>query len=636
MLLRRVALQNVRSFLDRQELLTDGLISIVIGPNGGGKTNLLDAVVTVLRRHLFAATFAAHEPTTEEPDRFVFRPNDALNNMRLERHRAGGELPQIIEVEVEATSRDIENMRLMKESARSLEERLRHRYVNLRIAGAAKWTLEGLSTGVRFTYRLENGHFHQSTGPAQEFLQYLNWFEEDRQLREDLGEVILPTPMLYLSVNRSANSFQSHVELASFNMWEQKRHHEAALSRSNSSVVQLAVGRLAQRYRLLLESAEGNAKEQFYSDPSLKEMSALLKELGYDWELVSIAPLRNAYNIRITKQGISFLVENASSGEKELLTYLFAIFALNVRDALVIVDEPELHLHPSWQKTLFSVFARLTEKTGNQFLLATHAPAFVSPESIQYVSRVFSHEQKSRISRLNSQELPDARHLFGIVNSQNNERIFFADKVILVEGISDRIFFEAVLQRLGRALSAGPVVEVIDVSGKGFFDSYKKLLTACQVPHELIADRDYIEQVGSNAIKSLFAVDSKEIKRDVFENVKSKDAATFVATVDAAMGSKEWSAAQDAWEYIKSRRRKLRDNLTDAEIESLHAEIDELANTGVRILKLGTLEDYLPVGHRGKSLDKLIRFLSDSEFWDALPAKAREELVQVMMGASAV
>jgi hypothetical protein len=37
MKLRRIRLENVRSFLEAAELSIDGDISIVIGPNGGGK-----------------------------------------------------------------------------------------------------------------------------------------------------------------------------------------------------------------------------------------------------------------------------------------------------------------------------------------------------------------------------------------------------------------------------------------------------------------------------------------------------------------------------------------------------------------------------------------------------------------------
>jgi putative ATP-dependent endonuclease of OLD family len=114
----------------------------------------------------------------------------------------------------------------------------------------------------------------------------------------------------------------------------------------------------------------------------------------------------------------------ASSGERELLTYLFAIFALNVRDALIVVDEPELHLHPKWQKRLLNLFVRLATSTGNQFLLATHSPTHVSPDSIQYISRVFSRDQQSNVLRLATASLPEAKHLLQIVNSQNNEGIF--------------------------------------------------------------------------------------------------------------------------------------------------------------------------------------------------------------------
>src|SRR3546814_16586560 len=87
MLLRRVALENVRSFLDRVERAVEGHMSILIGPNGGGKTNLLDTIVIMLRRHLFASMYAAHAPTPEEPNRPAFRYNDA----RSEERRVGKE-----------------------------------------------------------------------------------------------------------------------------------------------------------------------------------------------------------------------------------------------------------------------------------------------------------------------------------------------------------------------------------------------------------------------------------------------------------------------------------------------------------------------------------------------------------------
>ncbi len=353
--------------------------------------------------------------------------------------------------------------------------------------------------------------------------------------------------MLYLPVNRAANGFPSSVSLASYNDIDVKRAFDATSSRSGGGVISLAVGRMAQKYRLLQEESNIDAKSKFYSDPNLKQLSADLNELGYSWELTTINALTNQYDVTLTKQGSSFLVGAASSGERELLTYLFAIYALNVRDSLIIVDEPELHLHPRWQTSLFNLFVKLAKSTGNQFVLATHSPTFISPESIQYVSRVFIKDQKSDIIRLNSADLPNAKHLFAVVNSQNNEKIFFTEKVVLVEGLSDRIVFEKLFEIIAAETGKqrDPNTEIISVGGKGFFPAYRKLLSACGVKTTIVADLDYIEQVGDPSIKALFAVDSTEIKRDVIDNIKSVDGESLVKSIEDAIENGSWDHARN-------------------------------------------------------------------------------------------
>lgn len=630
MLVRKVAIENVRSFLDRAELILDGPITIVIGPNGGGKTNLLDTIVIILRRYLFASMYAAHTPTPEQPNRHEFRHNDILNNMVLERHSAGAERNQLVEVEVEVTSRDLENMRSMQNDAERLTELASKKYINFDLLNAKTWRIGEISAGTRFVYRVLNGALQQDGSDAStSFLKYLKMFEMDGSLREEFELSPLSTPLVYLPVNRSASGFQSKVELAGYNPFETKRQSDATSSRSATSIVSLAIGRLAQKYRMLLEKDKGIAAREFRDDANLKELTNLLGDLGYEWSLETINPLKNQYDIRLTKQGSTFLVGAASSGERELLTYLFAIFALNVRDALIIVDEPELHLHPKWQKTLLLLFIRLAQSTGNQFLLATHSPMFVSPESIQYVSRVFSHLQRSHILRLNTTVLPEAKHLLNIVNSQNNERLFFADEVVLVEGLSDRIFFESILDFHGRSASSRSILEVISVGGKGFFEAYSKILLACEIRYSIISDLDYIEQVGSDTIKALFQIDTRAIKLDVIENIKSFDGDALVEAIEHALSSGSWDHASDIWRHIKARRRKLRKSMNANDEKLLNEFVASKRSERIYILSLGELEDYLPVGHRSKDLDKLIRFLNASDFWMRLPLHGRAELESI-------
>ena len=626
MLVRRVAIENVRSFLDRAELMLDGPITIVIGPNGGGKTNLLDTIVIMLRRHLFASMYAAHAPTPELPNRYEFRQNDVLNNMILERHSAGAGRDQIVDIEVEVTSRDLENMHSMQNDAERLTELASKKYVNFNLLNAKSWKLDEITEGTRFVYRVFNGNLQGVENSSSSFLQYLKMFEMDGSLREEFELAPLATPLVYLPVNRSASGFQSNVELAGYNAFETKRQSDATSSRSATSIVNLAVGRLAQKFRMLLEKDKGIAASEFRDDVNLKELTKLLGELGYEWTLETVNPLKNQYDIRLKKQGSSFLVGAASSGERELLTYLFAIFALNVRDAIIIVDEPELHLHPKWQKTLLQLFIRLAQSTGNQFLLATHSPTFISPDSIQFVSRVFSHQQRSHILRLNTTILPEAKHLLNIVNSQNNERLFFADEVVLVEGLSDRIFFEAVLDHHGRSSSSRSILEVISVGGKGFFEAYTKVLRACEMRYSIISDLDYIEQVGSHEIKALFQIDTKEIKTDVIENIKSLDGDALVEAIENALSNGDWKHATQVWSYIKARRRKLRNDLNKDDAAKLDEFLMSKRTEHIYILCRGALENYLPVGHSSKDLDRLIRLLAQDNFWEQLPQQGKAEL----------
>ncbi|MFE4230366.1 AAA family ATPase [Arthrobacter sp. NPDC056886] len=72
-------------------------------------------------------------------------------------------------------------------------------------------------------------------------------------------------------------------------------------------------------------------------------------------------------------------LKNSSSGELSLVGSLIALASVIENDALVLIDEPELSLHPEWQMDYISLILRaFAMYRGCHFVIATHSPLVIS------------------------------------------------------------------------------------------------------------------------------------------------------------------------------------------------------------------------------------------------------------------
>ncbi|HRG46458.1 MAG TPA: AAA family ATPase [Leptospiraceae bacterium] len=88
-----------------------------------------------------------------------------------------------------------------------------------------------------------------------------------------------------------------------------------------------------------------------------------------------------------SSNGQIITIDGLSSGEKQLFYRFVYLQTLEIQNSIIMVDEPETSLHPTWQQQL----AKLYQSIGinNQIILATHSPhilASVKPENIFLLS----------------------------------------------------------------------------------------------------------------------------------------------------------------------------------------------------------------------------------------------------------
>lgn len=67
-----------------------------------------------------------------------------------------------------------------------------------------------------------------------------------------------------------------------------------------------------------------------------------------------------------------------SSGEQHMLVLLYELLFKVAPNSLIMIDEPEISLHVAWQLEFLSDIQRITEITGIDVLLATHAPGIIN------------------------------------------------------------------------------------------------------------------------------------------------------------------------------------------------------------------------------------------------------------------
>ena len=75
--------------------------------------------------------------------------------------------------------------------------------------------------------------------------------------------------------------------------------------------------------------------------------------------------------------GTALQLSRLSSGEKQILIMFYILLFHATPGSLVIVDEPEISLHVSWQQKLADLFLNICRVRNLQMIVATHSPQVI-------------------------------------------------------------------------------------------------------------------------------------------------------------------------------------------------------------------------------------------------------------------
>lgn len=154
-----------------------------------------------------------------------------------------------------------------------------------------------------------------------------------------------------------------------------------------------------------------------------------------------------------------------SSGEQEVVKILFDVARKEIRHSVFIIDEPELHLHPTLTFKLIEALKSIGEHT-NQFIFLTHSADLIS--TYYSTGNVFfidtNQSGANQAHRLS--ELDTSHHALVQLIGENLGLFAVGKKIVFVEGESssiDRLTYHKIGLSVNPELKFSPVGSVVNV-----------------------------------------------------------------------------------------------------------------------------------------------------------------------------
>ncbi len=641
----------------------EGSLHILIGANGSGKSNLVEVLNQIFKKALFRQ-FVFNDiplknyeknPAAVQQLREVLTHSNILEPLNLEKNRYAESDVQKICVILELNDNDFANIEFLNQNRDAIED-LRMKY-SQNFPTTDKADIEVVRTFREILIELDKNKdmpaFSLSFAPDNPPLiaNYLTYFEGYQSLiviyndyvRADKAEKWRPLKRTFalLGSYRNYNALSSSLTIDANRTERQKNIHNKIRGETTRgsdggepAVFELVKTNLAYRYFQNFYPALGQKgiaglKEE---EPFISINRLIKNYLRLNLGIEHPDPLQFRLDLYLEdEQGKRVETHQLSSGEKGILHFIFTLYGYDLQNAVMLIDEPELHLHPQMQKRYLDVIEEVKKRFDLQFIIATHSALFVDKETINDVYRFYMDEGGTRV--INPVIEASQKSLAKILDYTNSSKIFFVDKVILVEGETDEYFYAFYFDWLkkisGNEKESG--FEILNIKGKGERELWTDFLRKFGLNVFFIGDWDNITELGGFDLK-LFEEEYHRTQMKASKEVTKKgsqDGRTLFDIIDRVIADPSPENLDD----LKGVREYIIHRLTDyaalirfikdrysGQWDALQSKIEAKYSEGIFILKQGELEDYIGTE---KGLAGTILFCQNYfETWQGDPAFA--------------
>lgn len=186
------------------------------------------------------------------------------------------------------------------------------------------------------------------------------------------------------------------------------------------------------------------------------------------------------------------------------------------RRVVLLVEEPETHLHPHLRRKMRNVLERLAAERW-LVVTATHGPEFTSLARPQVVAKLWRKGDDVALGTFDTSGTSNAIKFQEKLDERGNHEMLFAQRAVLCEGKDDCWALRSAIQKLDPTLDLDArSVSLVDTGGAGNLKDYANIAQQLGIPWCAITDEDKLAngQVNPLTEKVRRALDAKRGAND--------------------------------------------------------------------------------------------------------------------------
>lgn len=634
-------------------------LSILIGHNGSGKSTILEIIHFIFGNVLFADPNLelTYKNTTNQKSLIQHR-NISSAGFRLQKNWNFTDKIQKIRIEIEIDKQDEENIKNLKINYNSFKEVLtKYSAFSIPDYGPYDFSKKNIVidieldnvNGIKVNEKPINQYYSSSGDLLLDYIIKSNYYGAALDLERENTHFSKIEPIQntfgfigsfrnYGSVGdkfniTSGSTVDNHQKNYRSSQYVKSTHtvetKEPAIFNHIRGVLSYAHSDLCISHNGGIKNANVNIKNNAY----IKQINNYLKSIDLEITINRTDDHNPNYQFTFIKKGkdnFSFDFEALSAGQRSFLHIIFEVIGNNIKNGCLIIDEPELHLHNQLQQEYLNLINELSKARSCQFIMVTHSDVFVNEKTLNNVVRfALEKEGSEEYSNVFTRKIKADREsdLIKLLDNKRSGSIFFSKKVILVEGETDRYFFQSILDKKYPKLKQD--ITVMNIDGKKKYPRWKKFLESFGIENYFICDFDNVDDFGilttleyKEIIKECKEEIIKKIDRDCIKRENCTDAVKLFANLETILNKKNNTItvkekndllclfaymlttrlpSDSLNKYIK-KHRKLKNKIN----KGIISKYDE----GVFILKSGSLEAYT---EKPKSLEDVVNFCNTKE-----------------------